>query len=67
MALERKLSRQAASLRKNAAAYQNLLDKAAAFNSNEGIRQGLEDMNAGNTRPAQDGFIDLRAPDNLSS
>ena len=43
----------------DAAAYQRLLDIAAAADANEGIRQGLEDVAAGRTRPAREVFAEL--------
>ena len=44
----------------SAAEYQRLLDLAAAAEANEGIRQGLEDMREGRTRPADDVFEEMR-------
>ncbi len=44
----------------DAAAYQRLLDLAAAADVNEGIRQGLEDMREGRTRPLKEVFDDMR-------
>ncbi len=44
----------------SAAEYQRLLDIAAAADVNEAIRQGLEDVAQGRTRPAQDVFRELR-------
>jgi len=44
----------------SAAEYQRLLDLAAAADANEGIRQGLEDMREGRTRPADDVFEEMR-------
>ncbi len=43
------------------AAYQRLLDIAALADAREGIRQGLEDVAAGRTRPAREVFDELRA------
>ena len=40
--------------------YQRLLDLAAAADENEGIRQGLEDMREGRTRPADEVFEEMR-------
>ncbi len=56
----------AAAVLQDAASYQRLLDIAAQANSEEGIRQGLEDVKAGNVRPAADVFADLRAAHDLS-
>ena len=44
----------------SAAEYQRLLDLAAAADANEGIRQGLEDMRKGRTRPADEVFEEMR-------
>jgi prevent-host-death family protein len=44
----------------SAAEYQRLLDLAAAADENEGIRQGLEDMREGRTRPADEVFEEMR-------
>jgi prevent-host-death family protein len=44
----------------DAAAYQRLLDIAAAADANEGIRQGLEDMREGRTRPLKEVFDEMR-------
>jgi prevent-host-death family protein len=41
--------------------YQHLLDLAAEASAAEGIRQGLEDMRNGRTRPAREAFDELRA------
>ena len=43
----------AAAVVQDAAAYQHLLDLAAAADTAEGIRQGLEDLAVGRTRPAR--------------
>ena len=51
----------AAAVVQDAEAYQNLLDLAAGANAAEGIRQGLEDMEAGRVRPAAEVLEDLRA------
>ena len=40
----------------DAEAYQRLLDIAAQANEMEGIRQGLEDVKKGRTRPAREVF-----------
>jgi prevent-host-death family protein len=42
------------------AAYQRLLDLAAASDAEEGLRQGLEDIAEGRTRPAREVFAELR-------
>jgi prevent-host-death family protein len=42
-------------------AYQRLLDIAARADANEGIRQGLEDLRKGRTRPACEVFDEIRA------
>jgi PHD/YefM family antitoxin component YafN of YafNO toxin-antitoxin module len=44
----------------DAAVYQRLLDIAAEANVNEAIRQGLEDVREGRTRPAREVFAELR-------
>jgi prevent-host-death family protein len=44
----------------DAAAYQRLLDLAAAADVHEGIRQGLEDMREGRTRPVDEVFEEVR-------
>ena len=43
----------------DAAAYQRLLDIAAAADVNEGIRQGVEDLATGRTRPVREVFAEL--------
>jgi prevent-host-death family protein len=50
----------AAAIVQDAEAYQRLLDIAARADAEEGIRQGLEDVKAGRTRPAKEAFEDLR-------
>jgi prevent-host-death family protein len=45
----------------DAAAYQRLLDIAAQADVNEGIRQGLDDLRQGRTRPASELFEEMRA------
>jgi len=45
----------------DAEAYQCLLDLAAEASAAEGIRQGLEDLARGRTRPANKEFNELRA------
>jgi prevent-host-death family protein len=44
----------------DAAAYQRLLDIAALADTEEGIRQGLDDVAQGRTRPAREAFDALR-------
>jgi prevent-host-death family protein len=44
----------------DAAAYQRLLDIAAQADVNEAIRQGVEDLREGRTRPAREFFDELR-------
>jgi prevent-host-death family protein len=51
----------AAAVVQDAEAYQHLLDLAAEASAAEGIRQGLEDMATGRTRPAHEVFSELRA------
>jgi hypothetical protein len=41
-------------------AYQRLLDVAAEADAREGIRQGLEEMNRGEGRPATEFFAEMR-------
>jgi prevent-host-death family protein len=45
----------------SASEYQRLLDIAAEADVNEGIRQGLEDLRQGKTRPASEFFEEMRA------
>ena len=45
----------------DAESYQRLLDIAAQADAAEGIRQGLEDLRKGRTRPARDVFDKIRA------
>ena len=47
------------------AAYQRLLDIAAAADACEGIRQGLADLAAGRTRDAKEFFDEFRAKHNI--
>lgn len=42
------------------AAYQRLLDLAALADPEEGLRQGLEDVAEGRTRPAREVFAEFR-------
>ena len=51
----------AAAVVQDAAAYQRLLDIAARSDSEEGIRQGLEDAKKGRVRPAREFFDDFEA------
>jgi prevent-host-death family protein len=44
----------------SAAEYQRLLDLAALADPEEGLRQGLEDIAKGRTRPAREVFAELR-------
>jgi prevent-host-death family protein len=45
----------------DAEAYQRLLDIAAGADAREGIRQGLDDVRRGRTRPAEEFFKDFEA------
>jgi prevent-host-death family protein len=51
----------AAAVVQDAEAYQQLLDLAAEASAAEGIRQGLEDLRNGHTRPAKTVFEEIRA------
>ena len=51
----------AAAIVQDAEAYQRLLDVAARAESEEGIRQGLENANQGKVRPAREFFEDFEA------
>ena len=44
----------------DASAYQRLLDLAAKVDAREGIRQGLEDVAKGRTRPAREALTAFR-------
>jgi prevent-host-death family protein len=44
----------------DAESYQHLLDLAAGASAAEGIRQGLEDLRIGQTRPAREVFDEIR-------
>jgi prevent-host-death family protein len=44
----------------SAAEYQRLMDLAAAADVNEAIRQGLEDLREGRTRPMNEVFEEMR-------
>ncbi len=50
----------AAAIVQDAKAYQRLLDIAARADEREAIRQGLEDVKAGRTRPAREVFEEIR-------
>ncbi len=54
-----------AAVLQDADAYQNLLDLAAEASGPEGIRQGLEDLEAGRTRPASEVFDAFRVEHDL--
>jgi hypothetical protein len=45
----------------DAVSYQRLLDIAAQADPSEGIRQGLEDVTRGRTRPAREVFDEIRS------
>jgi len=57
----------AAAIVQNAEAYQRLLDIAALADPREGIRQGLDDLRKGRTRPAREFFAELEAKRGLRS
>ena len=50
----------AAAIVQDAEAYQRLLDIAAQADAEEGIRQGLDDVAHGRTRPAREVFDQIR-------
>ena len=50
----------AAAIVQDAEAYQRLLDIAARADAGEGIRQGLDDVAHGRTRPAREAFDEIR-------
>jgi prevent-host-death family protein len=50
----------AAAIVQDAEAYQRLLDIAARADGEEGIRQGLDDVAHGRTRPAREVFDQIR-------
>jgi prevent-host-death family protein len=50
----------AAAIVQDAEAYQRLLDLAARADAEEGIRQGLDDVAQGRTRPARQVFDEIR-------
>jgi len=51
----------AAAIVQDVGAYQRLLDIAASADEEEAIRQGLEDVKAGRTRPAREFFAEFEA------
>ncbi len=55
----------AAAVLQDAEAYQRLLDAAALASAEEGIRQGLADVEGGRTHPAAKVFDSLRAKHDL--
>jgi prevent-host-death family protein len=50
----------AAAVVQDAEAYQRLLDLAASADAEEGVRQGLDDVAQGRTRPAREVFDEIR-------
>ena len=56
----------AAAIVQDAEAYQRLLDIAARADSEEGIRQGLDDVAHGRTQPAKEVFGDIRRNHGIS-
>ena len=56
----------AAAIVQDAEAYQRLLDIAARADSEEGIRQGYDDVAHGRTRPAKEVFDDIRRKHGIS-
>jgi prevent-host-death family protein len=50
----------AAAIVQDAGAYQRLLDVAASVDAEEGLRQGLDDVAHGRTRPAREVFDEIR-------
>jgi prevent-host-death family protein len=50
----------AAAVVQDAEAYQRLLDIAAAADDDEAVRQGLDDVANGRTRPAREVFDEIR-------
>src|SRR5215472_9646088 len=56
----------AAAIVQDAEAYQRLLDIAARADAEEGIRQGLDDVAHGRTRPARDVFDEIRRKHGIS-
>jgi prevent-host-death family protein len=51
----------AAAVVQDAEAYQRLLDLAAEASAAEGIRQGVDDVTRGRTRPAREVLDEIRA------
>jgi prevent-host-death family protein len=56
----------ASAIVQDAGAYQRLLDIAAEADSDEGMRQGLDDATHGKIRPAREFFADFEAEHGLS-
>ncbi|GLR65423.1 hypothetical protein GCM10010909_01010 [Acidocella aquatica] len=56
----------AAAVVQDAEAYQHLLDLAAQASAAEGIRQGLEDIRSGQSRPAHEVLDEIRAEYGIS-
>jgi prevent-host-death family protein len=56
----------AAAIVQDAEAYQRLLDIAAGADAEEGIRQGLDDVAHGRTRPAREFFDEFEAGHGIS-
>ena len=56
----------AAAVVQDAKAYQRLLDIAASADEEEAIRQGLEDVKQGRTRPAREFFAEFEARHGIS-
>jgi prevent-host-death family protein len=56
----------AAAIVQDAEAYQRLLDIAARADVCEGIRQGLEDVRRGKSRPAEEFFAEFEAAHGIS-
>jgi prevent-host-death family protein len=56
----------AAAVVQDAEAYQRLLDVAARADAEEGIRQGLDDVAHGRTRPAREVFDQIRRKHGVS-
>ncbi|HUY12923.1 MAG TPA: type II toxin-antitoxin system Phd/YefM family antitoxin [Terriglobia bacterium] len=56
----------AAAIVQDAEAYQRLLDIAARADTEEGVRQGLDDVAHGRTRPARDVFDEIRRKHDIS-
>jgi len=55
----------AAAVVQDAEAYQRLLDIAARADAEEGIRQGLDDVAHGRTRPAREFFNEFEAKNGI--